>query len=285
MKSLFYRPIKINPPPFFFNQKLILFLSSSAIFLTIGILVFAFSLPTVNPPQNNKSKPIDTTNTPQSKQGPLGATLFRDTNNQNYYLNPSGRSKLGGPLNLNNNPIKNVKDPVNNQDVATKAYVDKKILTTTFLNVPTCSSQGFNPFGNSGDLFVCPKDCSYSPSNSYRCIKYGCQKVQETTQNKIASILLLTNNFEITRLILQKLTLFYGLYDKWYDAEILRQSCSVALSRDFFEPNKLLPDSCNNLWVGWQMNVSLSSNGSIFATTRNASSGAYFTINAVVCIK
>jgi hypothetical protein len=84
----------------------------------------AFTVPGSAPPLGNIPLPLNVSSNPQTKTGPLGANTFYDANNSSYFFKPSGTSILGGILNLSNNRIKNVQDPIDSQDVATKAYVD-----------------------------------------------------------------------------------------------------------------------------------------------------------------
>ncbi len=84
----------------------------------------AFTNPSSSPTGDNVPLPINTSSNQQAKQGPLGSTKFQDTNNTTYFLKPGGTSKLGGTLNLSSSRIKNVQDPTDPQDVATKGYVD-----------------------------------------------------------------------------------------------------------------------------------------------------------------
>ena len=48
----------------------------------------------------------------------------------NSFLRRDGGKFATGALNMNSHIIKNVVDPLSNQDVATKIYVDKKAITT-----------------------------------------------------------------------------------------------------------------------------------------------------------
>ena len=95
----------------------------------------AFVTPTATPPQGNVALPINVSNNLQVKDGPLSATAYYDTDDPvgNYYINPSGTSKLGGDLWLGKDGtdlhrIVNLADPEPNADTdaATKGYVDSQ---------------------------------------------------------------------------------------------------------------------------------------------------------------
>jgi hypothetical protein len=63
---------------------------------------------------------------------------------------------LKGNINAAGNKVINLADPKNEQDAATKAYVDKFAeLVCMDADVPSCSSLGFNPDGTSGEIFAC----------------------------------------------------------------------------------------------------------------------------------
>ena len=53
------------------------------------------------------------------------------TNLTNTFLRRDGGSTAIGAIDMTNNTIKNVSDPLTNQDVATKNYVDTNAFTTT----------------------------------------------------------------------------------------------------------------------------------------------------------
>ena len=117
----------------FFLSILITFLSLTlSIFLSRLILTFA--VPSQSPPFGNVEAPLTKLNFTQTKKGTLTvlgemyATILRDYDDPNYYINPSSgatAANLAGPINMNGNRIINVEDPVNPNDAATKAYVDR----------------------------------------------------------------------------------------------------------------------------------------------------------------
>ena len=71
--------------------------------LTFGILVICFAVafyviawqePSQSPPGGNVSAPINVGSEPQSKEGRISAPEFGDSDNPDYYMNPSGQSAL-----------------------------------------------------------------------------------------------------------------------------------------------------------------------------------------------
>ena len=95
----------------------------------------AYTNPVDNPPNGNTPEPLNVGTDGQTKQGDLGANTFFDANDVNFYINPTGISKLQGApdpsdptrivsLNVHDSIIENVRDPQRDQDVATKAYVE-----------------------------------------------------------------------------------------------------------------------------------------------------------------
>lgn len=72
----------------------------------VGYLVFGWTEPTAAPPEGNVPAPINVGTTAQTKQGELGATLFRDPDpgcsqsGGSWYVNPSGVSVFCGPVGI-----------------------------------------------------------------------------------------------------------------------------------------------------------------------------------------
>ena len=105
------------------------FFSSKNITLVLGVLVICFAVgfyifaawqePGQEAPEGNVSAPINTGSLPQSKSGRISAAEFYDANDPNYYLNPSGDSKLSGNLNLGSATI------MGNGSISTNLNADK----------------------------------------------------------------------------------------------------------------------------------------------------------------
>ena len=87
---------------FFFSPKKLSFLSGTILLLCFAFIYVAavWQEPGQIPPEGNVATPINTGSLSQSKEGRISAAQFGDTDNQDYYLNPSGNSKLGGALTL-----------------------------------------------------------------------------------------------------------------------------------------------------------------------------------------
>lgn len=72
----------------------------------LGSYLFAWQEPSQEAPEGNVSTPLNTGSLPQSKSGRISATEFYDSNDPNYYLNPSGESKVLGNLMVGNTILK-----------------------------------------------------------------------------------------------------------------------------------------------------------------------------------
>jgi len=111
--------------------------------IIIGYAVLAWTEPSTTPPDGNIAAPINTGNIAQSKDGALGFggtssglmywikkigdsfALVNNADQTNLTLGQDGHLSL----NQNNALISNVKDPIANQDAATKAYVDAQVIS------------------------------------------------------------------------------------------------------------------------------------------------------------
>ena len=93
---------------------------------------------------------------PVDKFGRMSDTKTRDTGVSltyinNNYIRRDGKTKISGSINMNGNTLRNVSDPVNPQDVATKEYADKissllneSIIKLTQLYITLSSTQDEN---------------------------------------------------------------------------------------------------------------------------------------------
>ena len=66
-----------------------------------GVFIFAWTEPSLSPPEGNVPTPINVGAEPQAKAGRISATEFGDSNNPSYFLNPEGNSLLGGMTETN----------------------------------------------------------------------------------------------------------------------------------------------------------------------------------------
>ncbi|MDD2494839.1 MAG: hypothetical protein PHE29_06555 [Tissierellia bacterium] len=96
------------------KQKTLVFSLSAMLFLAVSFIVYSWTEPTTMPSSYNP--PINTSSIAQTKAGEIGASVFRDADNSNYYINPSGNSVVSGTISATN--------PTDNKHVATKEYVD-----------------------------------------------------------------------------------------------------------------------------------------------------------------
>ena len=170
------------------KQKTLIFSLSAMLFLAVSFIVYSWTEPTTMPSAYNP--PINTSSTTQTKTGEIGASVFRDADNSNYYINPSGNSKISGIISSEAGPIAN-------DHLTTKGYVDG-----LFGNIEqeTSLSNMMYIYGNNkkcpddsiaimkhwlattcsgGSYCNSPKDCSTSvgwfessPTCSY-CLYYG----------------------------------------------------------------------------------------------------------------
>jgi len=100
------------------KQKTLIFSLSAILFLALSFIAYSFTEPTTMPSSYNP--PINTSSTAQTKTGEIGASLFRDADNSNYYINPSGNSIIAGKI-VTDNPASAGDLP---NTIVTKGYVD-----------------------------------------------------------------------------------------------------------------------------------------------------------------
>ncbi len=92
--------------------------------ITISFAAYSWSEPTT-PMPNGYTKPINTSNEGQTKDGELKlngsfySPIFYDKDDSKYYINPSGNSVVSGTISAAN--------PTGNGHAATKGYVDEQI--------------------------------------------------------------------------------------------------------------------------------------------------------------
>ena len=68
--------------------------------LIIGIVVWAWTEPTVTLPGANVAAPINVGTTTQHKAGEIGATIFRDRDNTIWFVDPSGNAVIAGNVGI-----------------------------------------------------------------------------------------------------------------------------------------------------------------------------------------
>jgi hypothetical protein len=97
------------------KQKTLIFSLSAILFLALSFIAYSWTEPVANMP-SEYTAPLNTSSTAQTKTGEIGASMFRDADNSNYYINPSGNSVVSGTISGGN--------PIGNNNFATKSYVD-----------------------------------------------------------------------------------------------------------------------------------------------------------------
>ncbi len=97
------------------KQKTLIFSLSAILFLALSFIAYSWNEPTTAMP-SGYTAPLNTSFTAQTKTGEIGASLFRDADNPNYYINPSGDSVVSGTITS--------ASPNRDAHVATKRYVD-----------------------------------------------------------------------------------------------------------------------------------------------------------------
>ncbi|MDD4358767.1 MAG: hypothetical protein PHY30_03050 [Candidatus Pacebacteria bacterium] len=106
------------------KENLLIFSLSGVLFLTVSFIVYSWSEPTGNMP-STYTPPINESIVAQYKRGILGAQEFRDSDNNGYYINPSGDSVISGSITTSGNIV--TARPTEADQVTTKGYVDEQI--------------------------------------------------------------------------------------------------------------------------------------------------------------
>ena len=104
------------------KQKILIFSLSAILFLALSFIVYSWNEPTTNMP-SGYTAPLNTSSIAQTKTGEIGASMFRDADNPNYYINPSGNSVVSGKI-IMENSTSSGDIPTT---IATKGYVDTEI--------------------------------------------------------------------------------------------------------------------------------------------------------------
>jgi len=73
--------------------------------LCFGLLIQAWTGPTSAPPGDNLPRPINVGSDDQEKAGRISATEFYDADDPDYYINPSGASKVSGSVSIGGNLV------------------------------------------------------------------------------------------------------------------------------------------------------------------------------------
>jgi hypothetical protein len=104
------------------KQKTLIFSLSAILFLALSFIVYSWNEPVANMP-SGYTAPLNTSSIAQTKTGEIGASMFRDADNPNYYINPSGNSVVSGKI-IMENSTSSGDIPTT---IATKGYVDTEI--------------------------------------------------------------------------------------------------------------------------------------------------------------
>ncbi len=80
-------------------------LSLFVLSLVFGFLIQAWTGPTSAPPGANLPRPINVGDDDQEKAGRISATEFYDVDDPDYYINPSGASKVSGSVSIGGNLV------------------------------------------------------------------------------------------------------------------------------------------------------------------------------------
>ncbi len=86
-------------------KKISLTLSLFILALCFGFLIQAWTGPTSAPPGDNLPRPINVGTDDQEKAGRISATEFYDADDPDYYINPSGASKVSGSVSIGGNLV------------------------------------------------------------------------------------------------------------------------------------------------------------------------------------
>ena len=106
------------------KQKTLIFSLSAILFLALSFIAYSWNEPTTAMP-SGYTAPLNTSFTAQTKTGEIGASMFRDADNSNYYINPSGDSIISGDITTSGNVT--TARPTEADQVTTKGYVDEQI--------------------------------------------------------------------------------------------------------------------------------------------------------------
>ncbi|MDD4358305.1 MAG: hypothetical protein PHY30_00640 [Candidatus Pacebacteria bacterium] len=109
------------------KEKLLILSLSGVLFLAVSFIVYSWSEPTTTMP-SGYTEPINTSTNAQKKFGEIAASMFRDAEKQNYYIDAGGvQSVLAGDL-LIDGKIQaggEILDTDSSSTVVTKGYVGK----------------------------------------------------------------------------------------------------------------------------------------------------------------
>jgi hypothetical protein len=110
------------------KPKILIFSISAMFFLAVSFMVYSWTEPTTMPSSYNP--PINTSATAQTKTGEIGASIFRDAQNLNYYIDAGGvQSVLAGDLLVGGKMQASgeILDADSSSTVVTKGYVGKML--------------------------------------------------------------------------------------------------------------------------------------------------------------
>ncbi|MDD2909340.1 MAG: hypothetical protein PHU74_00235 [Candidatus Pacebacteria bacterium] len=120
------------------KEKLLILSLSGVLFFAVSFMVYSWSEPTGTMP-SGYTEPINTSTNAQKKFGEIAASMFRDAENQNYYIDAGGvKSILAGDL-LIDGKIQaggEILDTDSSSTVVTKGYVDLLLGQTLIEDAP-----------------------------------------------------------------------------------------------------------------------------------------------------